>query len=40
MLQDEWDVQKNKSFTSPLNPKQSEQLIIFADQIKNGSIRV
>lgn len=39
MLSDEWQVERNRGFTSAINAERPEQIIIFADQIKNGSIR-
>jgi hypothetical protein len=39
MLNDDWQVGKDHCFTSALNKRQPDQLIIFSDQIKNGSIR-
>lgn len=38
MLNDEWEVKKNRCFVSPLNSEQFEQTLIFGDQINNGSI--
>ncbi len=38
MLNDDWEVTGDNSFVSPLNPNQGNQMIIFSDQIKNGSI--
>lgn len=38
MLNDDWEVLGDNGFVSPLNAKQSGQMIIFPEIVKNGSI--
>lgn len=38
MLNDDWEVKDEQCFTAPLNPLHPEQMAIFSDRIKNGSL--
>jgi hypothetical protein len=38
MLDDDWEIGDKDSFTSPLVEERPEQILIFADRIRNGSI--
>lgn len=38
MLNDEWEVKGDTTFVSPINKDQPEQMVIFSERVKNGSI--
>jgi hypothetical protein len=38
MLQDDWTVESDESFVSPLVPERGEQTVVFADRLRNGSL--
>jgi hypothetical protein len=38
MLQDDWTVEADQSFVSPLIAERPEQTVVFADRLRNGSL--
>jgi len=38
MLNDDWEVEGDRTFVSPLNEQRPGQIIVFADFMKNGSV--